>query len=249
MTAITPSAPRRDLPVNEERPSARLRATLAVFLPRLSAVSREFWEHRNLAALYPRYLAALHTVIRASVPLMRDALSVTRQRYLDEPWAEPVIAYLDKHISEEMWHDDWLLDDLERLGIPRAAAIRHIPSPAVAAMVGSQYYYIEHVHPAVFLGYIAVLEGYPPLEDLAIIAAERTGYPVAAFRTLRKHSNLDPQHCRDLDRLLDSVPLDETLRGMIRANALATLGNLTTVVREIVDDSFSSRLDHEMDGQ
>ncbi|HXP20051.1 MAG TPA: iron-containing redox enzyme family protein [Streptosporangiaceae bacterium] len=246
MTAVTHTAPQRA--ITGDLPSVRLRATLAPFLPGLSRAGSAFWEHQDLRVLYPRYLVALHTVIRASVPLMRTALEVTRDRYLDLPCGPPLAAYLDKHIGEELWHDDWLLEDLDRLGVRPTAATRHIPSPAVAAMVGSQYYHIHHVHPAVFLGYIAVLEGYPPSEDLARFAADRTGYPITAFRTLRKHAHLDPQHCRDLDAALDAIPVDGTLHGMIRANALATLDYLKKLITEITDGCIASRLEHELAG-
>jgi hypothetical protein len=244
MTAATHTPSQRA--TTGELPSVRLRATLAPFLPGMSRAGRRFWEHPDLRVLYPRYLVALHTVIRASVPLMRTALEVSRVRYCDLPCGPPLAAYLDKHIGEEMWHDDWLLEDLERLGVRPATATRHIPSPVVAAMVGSQYYYIHHVHPAVFLGYIAALEGYPPSEDLARIAADRTGYPVTAFRTLRKHAHLDPQHCRDADATIDAIPLDATLHGMVRANAVATLDYLTSMITEITDGGIASRLEHEM---
>jgi hypothetical protein len=237
-----------DVAIAQAAPSARLRATLAPLLPSLSRAAWRFWQHEDLRTLYPRYLVALHTVIRASVPLMRAALDVTSERYLDLPCGPPLAAYLGKHIGEEMGHDDWLLTDLGHLGVRPEAATRHIPSPAVVAMVGAQYYYIHHVHPAVFLGYIAALEGYPPGEDLARAAAERTGYPITAFRTLRKHAHLDPQHCLDLDAALDATPLDASVHGLIRANALATIDYLIQLVQEITQDSLASRLEHELAG-
>jgi hypothetical protein len=248
MTAVTHSAPQRatTCALACAPPSVRMRGTLAPFLPGLSRAGARFWGHQDLRLLYPRYLVALHTVIRASVPLMRMAHDVISARHLDLPWGPPLAAYLYGHIGEEMGHDDWLLEDLDRLGVPPAAVTGHVPSPVVAAMVGAQYYHIHHVHPAVLLGYIAVLEGYPPSDDLVKIAAERTGYPITAFRTLRKHAHLDPGHCRDLDAALDTIPLDATLYAMIRANALATLHYLIQLLTEITDGSLASRLEHEL---
>src|SRR5580658_7901121 len=98
MTADRGSAPAR------ATPSATMRATLGILLPELSRSGGRFWDHPDLAALYPRYLVALHTVIRASVPLMRDALAMTRERYGDTPYGPPLAGYLEKHIGEEMWH-------------------------------------------------------------------------------------------------------------------------------------------------
>ena len=37
-----------------------------------------------------------------------------------------------------------------------------MPPPSVAGLVGSQYYWILHHHPVAFLGYVALMEGYPP---------------------------------------------------------------------------------------
>jgi hypothetical protein len=223
-------------------PSAHLRGALELLLPAMADVGRRFWHHTELARLYPRYLVAVHTVIRASVPLMVEARRVTEESYVDTPAGPMLAAYLAKHIPEETSHDDWLLDDLERLGLPRSVALTHVPSPTVAAMVGAQYYYIHHVHPAVLLGYIAVLEGYPPAEELATTAAERTGLPLEAFRTLRKHANLDPHHRRDLDDMYDALPLEPELRAVVRANAMRTADHLVQLVAEILDDAVSSRI-------
>ncbi len=222
--------------------SVRLRASLDLLLPAMSQVGTRLWTHDDLATLYPRYLVAVHTMIRASVPLMEEALRVTRDSYLDQPCGRQLEEYFVKHIPEEMWHDDWVLDDLERIGFPRTVATGHTPSPTVAAMVGAQYYYIRHVHPAVLLGYIGVLEGYPPAEELARMASERTGYPIEAFRTLRKHAHLDPHHRDDLDAAYDAMPLDADLHALIRNNAVRTLGYLVAMVEEILDDDVTSRI-------
>jgi hypothetical protein len=222
--------------------SARLRAGLDLLLPGMSRTGSRLWNHPDLANIYPRYMVAIHSMIRASVPLMEAALSVTRQAYVDMPGGRALEAYYAKHIPEEMWHDEWVLDDLERIGFARTIAIEHVPSPTVAAMVGSQYYYIRHVHPAVLLGYIGVLEGYPPAEELARTASEKTGYPIEAFRTLRKHAHLDPHHRDDLDAAYDAMPFGPELHALIRANAMRTLGYLVAMVEEILDDDASRRI-------
>ena len=43
-----------------------------------------------------------------------------------------------------------------------AREIARPPAPAVAALVGAQYYWVLHHHPVALLGYIGLLEGYPP---------------------------------------------------------------------------------------
>lgn len=213
--------------------SVMLRRTMGLLLPALSRVAERFWSHPELRALYPQYLVALHTIVRASVPLMAQAHTVLCESYLDTPVGPPLAAYLAHHLPEETGHDDWLLEDIERLGLCRDLATRPAPSTTVATMVGSQYYYIHHYHPAVLLGYIAALEGYPPEIGLVGRAAQATGYPVEAFRTLRRHAHLDIHHRADFDAAFDAMPLDGDLLALIRANAVQTLDRLVRVMDEL----------------
>ena len=90
------------------------------------------------------------------MPLTEAALA--RSRELDDPLAAPLARYLEEHVDEELGHDETLLGDLETLGVDRAEVLERIPPPAVAALVGSQYYWILHYHPVAFLGYVALME-------------------------------------------------------------------------------------------
>jgi hypothetical protein len=58
--------------------------------------------------------------------------------------------------------------------------------------VGSQYYGFITGHPICLLGYSALLEGKPPTMNLIDKMQKLTEYPNTAFRTMVKHSNLDP---------------------------------------------------------
>ncbi len=57
-----------------------------------------------------------------------------------------------------------------------------------------------------------------------------TGYPKGAFRTLTKHSSLDPHHRDALNDLLDSLPLNQEQEEMITLNAIQTLKKWADVV-------------------
>jgi heme oxygenase-like protein len=141
--------------------------------------------------------------------------------------------YYDKHSKEETLHDEWLLADLETMGVQRTDVLSRRPRAEVAELVGSQYYWILHFHPVSLLGYIAVMEGYPPNRKAIDIMALRTGYPQEAFRTLAKHSYLDPGHRDDLNRVLDTLPMDREQEEWITLNAIYTLGKWNEVI-----DSF-----------
>jgi hypothetical protein len=169
-------------------------------------------------AAYVDYLQRMYDIVRASVPLMRLA----RARCPRDAAGRALRAYFDMHIVEESGHDELALQDLEELGIPRTAMASRLPNRAVAAMVGAQYYWIEHVSPIALLGYIAFLENDPPTAGQ--IAAIRRVLPpgIDATRALRVHCDADPLHKRELDQLIDSLDLDEDQALLIGANALHT---------------------------
>ncbi len=211
-----------------------LREKIELLRPRLRAAGRALWEHPRFDLLYPRYLFTMHTVIRASVPLMQAALERARELAAQDAVAAALCVYLAAHIPEEMHHDEWALDDLETLGNAREDVLARLPSATVAALVGAQYYWIRHVHPVAVLGYIAVLEGDPPTVEEVDEMIARTGFDRTAFRTVLKHALLDPRHRDDLDLFLDGLPLGPFHRSLIGVSALQTVHWFACVMEEIV---------------
>lgn len=215
-------------------PSRVLRQKIALVSPSLHAVAAALWNHPRFAEVYPNYLFTNHAVVRASVPLMRASLTCARTSWPDDPVAIGLAEYLEHHIPEEMHHDDWLLDDLEALGHDRATVLQRTPSPTVATLVGAQYYWIFHFHPVALLGYIAVLEGTPPVAAQVEHVAARTGVPLKAFSTLLRHARLDPFHRDDLDRALDRLPLTSEHAALLGMSAFHTVRWLGLVVEEAI---------------
>ena len=168
------------------------------------------------------------------MPLTEAALARARELGDNDPLAAPLASYLEEHVGEEVGHDETLLGDLELLGLDRATVLARMPPPPVAGLVGSQYYWIHHYHPVAFLGYIALMEGYPPTLELIDELVERSGHPRAAFRTYVEHAELDPGHRDHLDRTLDALPLTERHEQVIGASAIATVGLATTALEELL---------------
>jgi hypothetical protein len=171
------------------------------------------------------------------VPLTEAALA--RSLELDglEPLAAPLASYFAEHIDEERHHDETLLGDLDVLGLDRATVLERMPSPAVAGLVGSQYYWIRHYHPVAFLGYVALMEGYPPTPELIETLIARTGYSPEAFRTYVEHAELDPGHRDRLDRTIDALPLEAWHETALGISAIATAGLAARSLEEILEPS------------
>jgi hypothetical protein len=211
-----------------------LRGKISMVGSRLDRAALALWNHQRFADIYPSYLFHNHAVVRASVPLMNAALDCVLAAWKDDPVASGLADYLTHHIPEEMHHDDWLLEDLQVLGVNRAEVLSRMPSPNVATLVGSQYYWIRHFHPVAVLGYIAVLEGTPPEATYIERVANRTGVPLEAFSSLLRHAQLDPYHRDDLDRMLDRLPLTPAHSSLLGVSAFHTVHWLSRVVEDAI---------------
>jgi hypothetical protein len=186
-----------------------------------------FWSHPDLVSKYPELLFNIYSVVRASVPLMRTALRRAEEMAAFDPVAAGVAEYLAHHIPEEIHHDEWLLDDIVALGASRAAVLRRLPPASAAAMVGSLYYWVIHVHPV-------VIEGHPPSENYLEEVQRRTGIPAEGFRTYLKHARLDPHHAREMDEAIDRLPLTPDHESLLGVVAFQTVHHLTGLFEGLI---------------
>jgi hypothetical protein len=211
----------------------RLRGTIDLVVVKLFSAGGRLVTHARVRELYPEYLFTLHSVIRSSVPLMEMARDRARSLAAGDRVAELLAEYLDKHIEEERDHDDWLLDDLESIGVERASILARVPSPTVARAVGAQYYWVLHYHPVALLGWIGLLEGYPPIPETIDALVVSTGYGPKAFRTLSAHAELDVGHRDELFDLVDRLPLTTDQSKVIGLSALSSVDLLTQALDEV----------------
>ncbi len=188
-----------------------------------------FWSQSDIAERYPELLFHLHCVVRATVPAMETARRAAEARSASDPVAAGVAAYLARHIPEELHHDDWLLDDIEALGVPRGTVLTRVPPPAAAALIGSVYYWVLHAHPIAWMGYAAVTEGHPPSAEYLRAVMECTGLPREAFRTYLKHAQLDPHHSREMYEVLDRLPLTAEHTSLLGVVAFQTIRHVSAL--------------------
>jgi pyrroloquinoline quinone (PQQ) biosynthesis protein C len=200
-----------------------------------SDASRALWKHPGFRALLPEYLFMVHCSARATVTLMNAAREHASRIAAEDPVADGLATYLAKHIPEELHHDEWFLEDLEALGVPRSETLSRVPSPTIASMVGAQYYWALHYHPVALMGFLAVLEGYPASAQELEAVIQRSGLPRKAFRTLLEHSDLDQDHRDELFQALDALPLTPQQSALVAVSAFNTLHLATKVLEEIVE--------------
>lgn len=215
------------------RHSEILRLKIGLAESQLGHASDAVVHHRDVAQLYPEMLFRTHCLARASAPLMQAALDEARSRAPD-PVCAGMHDYLVRHIGEEREHAAWIEQDLASLGTSAADLAQRIPPANLASAVGAHYYWIKHFHPVAVLGYIAVLEGAAPrlgwVEDLET----RTKLPAQAFRTLKLHATVDGEHARELDALLDRLPLQQVHHDLLRESAFLTIDAFSRDLEDVV---------------
>jgi hypothetical protein len=134
------------------RPSELLRQKQLLVGPALLAGGLRLRRHPQVGDLYPSLLVRAHGLARATVPLVRAAIARLEEMRGEEPLAAELIPFLTRFAAEERGHDEWILQDLEVLGISRQKVLARIPPPRIAAVAGAHYYWIAHHHPADILG-------------------------------------------------------------------------------------------------
>lgn len=186
------------------------------------------------------YLRLLHQIVRASVPLMVEARDLARKE--NSARLSRLADYLDRHIEEERYHDEWLLNDLGIIGYVKEQVLTERPSTAIASLVGSQYYWIRHYTPFSILGYMAVLECHPTSVAELRRIAQNAQVPESVLSTLIHHAHIDGDHCSELFDVIHSLDLNRVERLAVRRVALEALGML----REIFEEASGqlARRDH-----
>lgn len=215
------------------RHGLRLQQTIRLAEPALAARTGVFWKHRQLTELFPEFLFLVHCSVRATIPLMQAADRRASELADSDPVAAKLADYYPQHIREEQDHEEWLLRDMESIGIARAETLARVPPPSVAAMAGSQYYWIHHAHPVTLLGFFAVLEGLPPRVEHLERVRLQTGLPRTAFRMLLAHAELDPQHGDEVFALVDDLPLTDAQAELVGLSALHTIESLVVIFEEL----------------
>jgi hypothetical protein len=219
-------------------PSERLRLKVELASPVLGRASLLLLGHPRARDLAPRFLGIGYHIAQAAVPLMETARARARD-LADDAVARGLEPYLERHILEETHSKEpggAVLADLEELGLDTAELRAGPPPTKMAELIGAQYHWILHRHPVAVLGFLQ-LERFHPRQPTVERLIEVTGLPRAGFRQLLLHAEVDVGHAEELDRLLDSLPLEPWHERLIGESALHTISLLADVLLDVIEDA------------
>lgn len=138
--------------------------------------------------------------------------------------------FLYDHMMEEKGHDEWVINDLLVMGVPRADVLQYRPSNAILALNGYNYWSADRRHPCSVLGMIYALEVIASVYGGPIASAIKEALLLDGNRGISfitSHVEMDTEHMADLRIILNRIEDDSSKASIVEA----TIFNFETFTR------------------
>ena len=153
---------------------------------------------------------------------------------MSDSW-QPIRHFLYEHMHEETGHEEWVLNDLEAIGVGRSEARAHAPGVHTLAISGYNYWVADRRHPCSALGMLYTLEVIASVYGGPFSAAIRDALLLEGDRGvsfLSSHASLDTEHMAELRLVLNQVK-DAPAQDAITESARVNFHHFTRIVEAI----------------
>jgi pyrroloquinoline quinone (PQQ) biosynthesis protein C len=190
----------------------------------IDAVAKGLTVERYRALLLELYHVVWHfnPVCAAAASRMSDAF-------------QPIRHFLYEHMHEEMGHENWVLNDLEAVGVMTSDARAHRPAPHTLALNGYNYWAADRRHPCSALGMLYALEVIASVYGGPFAAAIKESLLLEGDRGVSfidSHSTLDAEHMALLRQVLNQVK-DEAAKSAIVESVQVNFHHFTRIVEAV----------------
>lgn len=179
--------------------------------------------HPGLRGVFPEFLLNTYHFMRTAIGVMEAARERSIELAPECPVAGRLVPYWTGHIREESGHDDWLLEDMGRLGLDVHELLAAPPDAFVAELIGTLHFWIRHTHPVAAVAYFFFAErnmaSGPAVDAMARSAGVDPGHLVA----FQRHAVIDVAHGRELEELVDELPLTPRHFALLERAAITTI--------------------------
>ncbi len=163
---------------------------------------------------YRALLLELYHVVWHFNPVCAAAASRMDDRF------QPVRHFLYEHMHEETGHEDWVLNDLQAIGVAPEATRAHTPSAHTLALNGYNYWAADRRHPCSVLGMLYALEVIASVYGGPFASAIREalfleGQQGVSF--IDSHATMDAQHMAELRTLMNRIHEDDALAAVVES--------------------------------
>lgn len=120
-------------------------------------------------------------------------------------------AYLMRHATEEIGHEEWAHSDLLELGVSEQRIAESRPGVSCTSMIGMEYYVAGYWNPVALFGWLFVLEALG--DDVGGLVAKKLDASLQLAGKgsyfLAGHSEADHDHIKDITDTIEKYMKDE----------------------------------------
>lgn len=116
--------------------------------------------------------------------------------------------YLYEHMHEEMGHEEWVMNDLQAIGVDAATTRAHGPAEFTLALNGYNHWAADRRHPCSVLGMMYALEVIASVYGGPFASALKESLLLQDDRGvsfISSHATMDTLHMAELSKLLNTL--------------------------------------------
>lgn len=130
--------------------------------------------------------------------------------------------YLYDHMREEAGHEEWVVKDLEVVGVSPSETRAYQPSVFMLALNGYNYWAADRRHPCTVLGMVYALEVIASVYGGPITSAIKESLLLEGDRGISfisSHATIDTEHMAELRLVLNTLKDDEARDAVTESTA------------------------------
>ena len=182
-----------------------------------NAVVLDAVAHGMTIERYRKLLLELYHVVWHFNPVCAAAASRV-------PDAQRQVRYfLYEHMHEESGHEEWVMNDLEAVGVGQADTRAYQPSVHTLALTGYNYWSADRRHPCSVLGMMYALEVIASVYGGTFSSAIRESLLLQGDRGvsfISSHATMDMEHMAMLRKLLNTGDDDATREAVVESTVV-----------------------------
>lgn len=143
--------------------------------------------------------------------------------------------FLYEHMHEESGHEEWVMNDLEAVGVGHADTRGHAASIHTLALNGYNYWSADRRHPCSVLGMMYALEVIASVYGGTFSSAIRESLLLEGDRGvsfISSHATMDAEHMVALRKILNTIT-DEAAREAIVESTMVNFHHITRVFEAV----------------
>lgn len=143
--------------------------------------------------------------------------------------------YLYEHMHEEMGHEEWVVNDLQAIGVPPEATLAHGAAEHTLALNGYNHWAADRRHPCSALGMMYALEVIASVYGGPFASAIKESLLLEDDRGvsfISSHATMDTLHMAQLAKLLNTLD-DPQARDAVVESTLVNFHHFTRIVEAV----------------